>query len=773
MPSKTKQFALIIGASSSLLLYAAAVAQTKGKTKPDTTFQVRFERDVQPVLSKCVGCHTGKDAAAGINLAGKHTVASLLKNRTLWEKVAQNVDSGAMPPAGSTPLTMKERDALVACIQVVHSQADCKLEDPGRVTMRRLNREEYNNTVRDLFGIDIRPADAFPSDDVGYGFDNIGDVLSVSPLLMEKYLAAAEKISEAVINTPESRVKTSKFDVAKLPIVSGDKGRFYSNGAMTIEHTFAKPGEYLLKIRAFGEQAGNEVCKMGVSVNGQRVATIEVPAQEIRPENYDASLEIKTPGTHKVTVEFLNDFYDEKATNPRKRDRNLAILGVELVGTGNDLLPVSETHKKFFGDQLANPNKTEAAQKVLTRLARRAYRRPVKSEEVERLLRYVALAKKEGESFEKGMQLAVQAMLVSPHFLFRVETDPEPNNPKAKRMLTDLELATRLSYFLWSSMPDEELLALAEKKQLSKPAILQAQVKRMLKSPKAAALADNFGEQWLTLRNLSSVAPDPGRFPSFNEKLKKAMLTETKMFFSAVVKEDRSVLDFIDARYTFLNEPLAKHYGIEGVTGENFRKVTLANADRGGLLTQASILTVTSNPTRTSPVKRGKWVLEQMLGTPPPPAPPNVPELDKKGKLEGTLRQRMEQHRENPACASCHARMDPLGFGLENFDAVGAWRTKDEGAVIDSSGTLPNGKTFRGAAQLKTILLDKKGQFTKNLAEKLLTYAIGRGLTYTDKCQVETLVKSVEKQGYRFSSLVSAVVQSDPFRKRRGDGDLK
>lgn len=772
MTSKTRQLGWILGLSSSVLLYAAATAQTKGKTAPNAAMQARFERDVQGVLGKCVGCHTGAMAAGGINLAGKHTVSELTQKREMWEKVARVVEGGSMPPEGSPGLTQKERDALASCIEVVQSQADCKLQDPGRVTMRRLNREEYNNTVRDLFGLDLRPANAFPSDDVGYGFDNIGDVLSVSPLLMEKYLAAAEKISEAVISTPESRIKVAKFDVTKLPITSGDKGRFYSNGAMTLDYTFPKAGDYLLKIRAYGEQAGKESCKMGVSLDGQRVSEIEVPAQEIRPENYEAALSVKAAGAHKVTVEFLNDFYDPMAANPRRRDRNLAILGVELTGTAGDLAPVSEAHKKFFGSQFSNPNKMDAARKILTALARRAYRRPVKPAEVERLLKYVAIAKKEGDSFEKGMQLAVQAMLVSPNFLFRVETDPDPNNPKAKRVITDLELATRLSYFLWSTTPDEELLGLAEKNQLSKPTILDAQVKRMLKHPKAAALADNFAEQWLTLRMLSSCAPNPGQFPTFNDKLKAAMLTETKMFFSSVVREDRSVLEFIDARYTFLNEPLAKHYGIEGITGDNFRKVTLASNDRGGLLTQASILTVTSNPTRTSPVKRGKWVLEQMLGTPPPPPPPNVPELEK-GQLTGTLRQRMEQHRKNPACASCHARMDPLGFGLENFDAVGAWRTKDADAAIDSSGVLPNGKKFAGAAQLKTILMEKKGQFTKNLAEKLLTYAIGRGLTHTDKCQVDAVVNSVEKQGYRFSALVSAVVQSDPFRKRRGDGESK
>lgn len=772
MLSKTKALGLSLGISSSLLLFAAATAQVKGKVPPNTALQARFDKEVQGFVGKyCVGCHTGKDAAAGVNLAGKHSLSELTKNRDAWIKVAHNVESSSMPPAGSPMPTQKERDLLTACIEAIQSQADCSLQDPGRVTMRRLNREEYNNTVRDLFGIDFRPADAFPSDDVGYGFDNIGDVLSVSPLLMEKYLTAAEKISQAVIPTPESRMKAQKFDLSKLPHSNGANGVLATNGLIALTYDFAKQGEYLLRIRAYGQQAGNEPVKVAIKVDGTAVSEFEVPNEENKPLNYDAALNV-APGSHKVTVEFLNDFYDPNAKNPNRRDRNLIVLGLEITGNASDLKPLTEIQKKFAGSVLSSPNKQAAARKLLTTLARRAYRRPVKSADVDRLMRYLEVAKKEGESFEQGLQLAIQAMLVSPNFLFRVEVDPEPNNPRAKRAITDFELATRLSYFLWSTQPDEELLTLAEKKQLSKPAVLDAQVKRMLKDPKAAALADNFAEQWLTLRILNNVAPDPGRFPTFNDKMKQAMLNETKMFFQSIVKEDRSILEFIDSKYTFLNESLAKHYGIPGVTGDNFRKVVLANNDRGGLLTQASILTVTSNPTRTSPVKRGKWVLEQMLGTPPPPAPPNVPELDK-GKLTGTLRQRMEQHRVNPACASCHARMDPLGFGLENFDAVGAWRTKDENVAIDASGKLPNGKSFNGPGQLKAILLEKKGQFTKNLAEKLLTYATGRGLTYTDKCQVDDVVKSVEKKGYRFSALVSAVVQSDPFRKRRGDGELK
>jgi hypothetical protein len=387
----------------------------------------------------------------------------------------------------------------------------------------------------------------------------------------------------------------------------------------------------------------------------------------------------------------------------------------------------------------------------------------------------VKLAQKEGESFERGIQLAVQAALVSPHFLFRVELDRSPNDPGSKRLLDSYEMASRLAYFLWSSMPDDALFALAEQGKLQDPQVLEQQVKRMLQDPRAAALADNFAGQWLTLRKLNDVTPDPGRFPTFNDELRKAMRTETELFFEAVVKEDRSVLDFLDGKFTYLNEPLARHYGVEGVTGKQFRRVELTGDQRGGVLTQASVLTVTSNPTRTSPVQRGKWVLEQILGTPPPPPPGAVPLLpdEQHGELKGTLRQRMEQHRKDPECATCHARMDPLGFGLENYDAVGRWRTRDGDSPVDSSGELPDGRRFNGPAQLIAILKAQKSQFVHSLAERMLTYAIGRGMESYDKCNLDAIVRSVAAKDHRFSALVTEVVLSDPFRKRRGDGGQK
>ncbi len=745
-------------------------ARTSGAAAPIT-----FEKQVRPLIVKyCVGCHTGKASQGGISLGQYKSTAQVLNGRIVWEKVSVNVSAGNMPPPTAPQPSRKERAIISGWIDSTLSQADCALEDPGRVTMRRLNRGEYNNTIRDLFGLDLKPADSFPSDDVGYGFDNIGDVLSISPILMEKYLSAAEKVAESAIVLPGAAPATTRYEGEKLPNVEGtfantDNRILASNSEVGVEHDFKVGGEYALRVRAFGQQAGPEVVRMGLRLDGQELKTEEVRGSQEKPEVFEIKIPVKA-GKRRFAAAFLNDFYNANAQGGG-RDRNLILDYLEIQGPFGVAPELPESHRRIFrGLKAAGANDTETARRILAEFARRAYRRPVVKTEVDRLVRYVDVAKKMGEPFERGIQLAVQAVLVSPHFLFKVEIDPNPNDPKSRRLLNDYELAARLSYFLWSSMPDETLYELAGKGKLKDAAVLMAQAKRMLKDPKARALAENFGGQWLTLRNLGNFSPDPKLFPSWNDSLRSAMRSETERYFEAIAREDRSILEFIDSNYTFLNEALASHYGIPGVKGDEFRRVTLVSRARGGVLTQASILAVTSNPTRTSPVKRGKWVLEQMLGTPPPPPPPGAGELKDEGEaLKGTLRQRMVQHREDPGCASCHSRMDPIGFGLENFDAIGAWRAKDGSEPVDASGTLPGGKPFKGPGELKQILLGKKQLFVRNLSEKLLTYAIGRGVESTDKCNIDDMAKSVAAKGYRFSALVNAVIQSDPFRKRRGD----
>lgn len=795
-PRKIRSFVLPLAFTlpPALLVYAAATAQVRGKAnrKPAAaaakpvadaallkTADVDFKKSVLPFVQKyCIGCHGPGKPQAEVSFLKFKDSASVLKDRTVWEHASKTITGGYMPPQNAPQPSQAERDAVVGWIDGFLSQADCKLEDPGRVTMRRLNREEYNNTVRDLLGVNVRPGDEFPSDDVGYGFDNIGDVLTISPLLMEKYLKAAEVVARAAIVTPDAEVKSARISADKLTGDGGvgENGRIIaSNGAAGVSHAFPKEGEYLLRVRAYAQQAGPEPARMAIQFNDKEIKKVEVKATEESPAVYE--VKVKTgAGSQRVAAAFLNDYYNPQDPNPNNRDRNLGVDYIEIVGPIGITGEVPASHRRLIPVKPTKQNQEQIARKSLADLARRAYRRPVTKAEVERLVRVVKLVEKEGEGFERGMQLAVQAVLVSPHFLFRVEVDSKPNDPKAKRVINDYELASRLSYFLWSSMPDEELFRLASNKQLQKPSILMAQVRRMMKSPKARALADNFATQWLTLRTLNNMTPDTRQFPTFNKDLREAMRQETLLFFETVVKEDRSILDFIDGKFTFVNEPLAKHYGIEGISGNTFKRVALDGTQRAGVLSQASILTVTSNPTRTSPVKRGKWVLEQFLGTPPPPAPPNVPLLDdqaKKGQLTGTLRQQMEQHRKDPLCASCHTRMDAIGFGLENYNAVGAWRTQDGASEIDPSGTLPGGKSFKGPAELRAILKAQKGLFVRNLSEKMLTYALGRGLESTDKCEVDSISAAVTKNGYKFSSLITAVVQSEPFRKRRGDGGNK
>jgi hypothetical protein len=767
--------ALMVGAvAAPAAKRPAKKATPAAATKPDP-----FAADIKPVIDKyCVACHTGPSASAGVNLARDRSGDAVLKNRKLWESVARTVEAGHMPPQGMPQPTQEQRDLVVAWLDAAITQADCALDDPGRVTMRRLNREEYNNTVRDLVGVNLRPADEFPSDDVGYGFDNIGDVLSISPLHMEKYLAAADRISRAAIVTPEGTNKPARLEASRL-----DGGADFTEtqsrelgteqGEIIAEHTFPQDGEYLIKVGAWAQQAGPDVARMAARFDGAEVARVEVKATQKTPEVYPFRVTTQA-GKRRFAVSFLNNYKDLENADPKLRgDRNLFVDFVEIVGPlGVEKGALPASHRRILYKRPATKaQEVDVARDILKRFASRAYRRPATDAEVTRLLRYVRMARAEGESFERGVQLAVQAVLVSPHFLFRVELDKEPANPKARHLVSSYEMASRLSYFLWSSMPDDALLALAAKNKLQDPKVLAAQVKRMLKDPKARALSENFAVQWLTLRNLANVNPDPDRFPTWNDKLRTAMRRESELFFADVVREDRSVLNLIDAKFTYLNGPLARHYGIDGVEGEQFRRVALGDGRRGGVLTQASVLTVTSNPTRTSPVKRGKWVLEQLLGTPPPPAPPGVPELEEqKGPIVATtVRQRLEEHRKNPACASCHQRMDPIGFGLENFDPTGAWRARDGEQAIDASGELTGGQKFNGPVELKKILLAKKTQFVRAFSTKLLTYALGRGIESYDKCHVDDVALATSKNGYRFSALVTAVVQSDPFRQRRGD----
>jgi hypothetical protein len=742
------------------LLFASApsfaVADDEAQRAADA-----FRAHVQPLMEKfCVKCHSGEEPKGELAMAAFLERASVAEDRETWDKIVEKLRAGEMPPEDESQPTDSQRRQMIEWIDAGLARSDCGSQprDPGRVTLRRLNRNEYNNTIRDLVGIDFHPADDFPSDDVGYGFDNIGDVLSMPPILLEKYLAAADDITRRALGTDLVGLTTGEIEGGQL--LDGGVRFLTSQGDVSNKTRLHGEGLYILRVKAWGDQAGDEPVKMGLHFDDKLVRTVEVKAVKDYPQTYEAWITTKG-GRHRVAASFLNDYY--QPGQPAPNDRNLAVIGLELMG------PYPAPYKQVVLREHTPEDRPALAREIVGTFMARAFRRPSTDAEIDRVMQLVELATAEGESFAGSIAVAVQAMLVSPHFLFRVELDPEGDDPHAVRVLNDFELATRLSYFLWSSMPDEELFALARQGVLGER--LEAQVRRMLADPKSRALVEHFAGQWLQLRNLDTSKPDNDVYPGFDDALRRAMRTETEQFFAAILREDRSVLEFIDADFTFVNERLAKHYGIPDVKGNEFRRVSVDRERRGGVLGQASVLTVTSNPTRTSPVKRGKWVLDNLLGTPPPPPPADVPPLAEEGEvLTGSLRERMEQHRSKAICASCHKSMDPLGFGLENYDGIGAWRENDGKFEIDASGTLPGGESFAGPRELKEILKARKDDFVRCLAEKLLTYGLGRGVEYSDRCTVEDIAQVAKEHDYKFSSLVLAIVQSDAFGKRKAKG---
>lgn len=752
---------------------------------PSARDAAAFRQTVEPFLARhCVGCHNEKLRSGEVDLAALREVQRAFHERQVWEQALRKIRTGEMPPPGSPRPPEASVAAVTRWIEELMERQDRALKpDPGRVTARRLNRPEYNNTVRDLLGVDLDPAADFPADDSGYGFDNIGDVLSLSPVLMEKYLAAAERIVRAAIDLPRKvqptmeRYQSPRTRRTKDTV--GGRMLIYSpRGAAEVRHRFAFDGEYEMRIQVGDRRKdGSPPIRYVLTLNGKPVAEHDVEPGDYKNRIFDYRF-TATRGEHTLGGFFPPEALAlaEQAREPLKPNQKPPEDGrivytdfLEVRGPFRVDEPASRRRLLVCG--LTPPEQNRAcAQRILGPLARRAFRRPLRPGELDRLLSIYALAREEGEPFDQAIGYAVQAVLVSPHFLFRIEQDPDPRQPDAIRLLNDHELATRLSYFLWSAPPDAALDRAADRGELRELTELERQALRMLRDPKAQALVENFAGQWLHLRNLESVKPDPERFPDFDEGLRVAMQRETELFFAHVVREDRPILDFLDAPYTFVNERLAEHYGFAGVAGDEFRRVDLDGVQRSGLLTHAGILTISSYPTRTSPVIRGKWILENILGAPPPPPPPDVPELkEEEVGNTGSLRQQMEKHRANPVCASCHARMDTIGFGLENYDAIGRWRTHDGNFPVEAGGVL-GGKSFGTPAELKGLLRQDASEFARCLTEKMLTYALGRGLTRSDRATVQAVVKDLERNDYKFSTLVLGIVRSMPFRMRRGDG---
>ena len=759
---------------------AAAAEMDQTTPRPQPASAEVFHAQVLPFLKKhCVECHGAEEPMAGLTFHDVKSPDEVTDKRKRWEKILKLLRFQVMPPEDhDVQPSQAEREAVVAWLDKKLFFVDCTLAgNSGRVTIRRLNRNEYNNTIRDLLGVDFKPADDFPSDDVGNGFDNIGDVLTLPPLLLEKYVEAAEAIVDRAILTAGDAGDSTRFVGDQLKSEGGRQAAanfvmMASIGHVYQDFEFPVAGKYLLRAEAAADQAGPEPARMSLRLDGKQVRLFDIKGHR-KPGEYEVQVEVPR-GRHQVAAAFVNDYYMPKAPNPKDRDRNLAVRFLEVRGPLDAKPP--ESHQQLIFTRPDDKQTVEqAATKILQAFMPRAFRRPVDDNEVQRLVKLVRFVMDQEDSFERAIQVGLQAVLVSPHFLFRVEHDPEKNDADAQQAgksayrLNHYEIASRLSYFLWSSMPDEELFTLAAERRLGERQVIERQVQRMLKDERSDALVEHFIGQWLNLRNLDEVTPDTDRFQTFTPELKRDMVRETEMFARTIIRENRSILDFLDADFTYVNQRLAEHYGIPEIQGDTFQRVALPANQRAGVLTHASILTLTSNPTRTSPVKRGKWILENILGNEPPPAPPNVPdfEITAKANPQATLRQQLEKHREHPGCASCHKTLDPLGFGFENFDAVGRWRDQDGDAPIDASGTLPGGETFSGPVELVRILKKSDRDFGRCFTEKLLTYALGRGLEYYDRCAVDRILDAVAEQEYRFQVLATHVALSQPFLMRQ------
>jgi hypothetical protein len=755
------------------------------------------------VLNKyCVTCHNDTRRTGGLSL--EHAdLTDVPKGAETWEKVVRKLRVGMMPPPGMPRPAPAQIDELAAYFETALDRAATETPHPGRTAMHRLNRAEYANAVRDLLALDVDAAALLPPDDESSGFDNIADVLTISPSLMERYLSASWNISRQAVGNlniaPSTVVYRVRPDLSQDHHVDGLPPG--TRGGMLVRHTFPLDGEYTVKLRlwrnTFDLMRGMEdPHNIEIAMDGQRLTLVTAGGREEflkmaeNPGTFGAELDkrltVTVPvkaGVHTLwaTTVLRSHAVRDDLVKPFLRT---TVDGLDIMGDPSvDRLTIegpraatgpgdTPSRRKIFICAPASPTNEEAcARKILSSLARAAYRRPVDKQTIDTLIDFYRKGRASASgriAFDRGIESALQFVLASPEFLIRFENDPPAVARNAAYRLDDIALASRLSFFLWSSLPDEQLLTLASQGKLSEPAVLEQQVKRMLADARSEALITNFAEQWLHLRNLKSATPDLEAFPDFDDNLRQAMKEETSLFFDSIVREDRSIVDLLNADYTFINERLARHYGIPDIYGSQFRRVKVTSEARRGLLGQASLLTVTSYPNRTSPVERGKWVLTNLLGVPPQPPPPNIPTLPD-ATADGrvlSLRERMEKHRANPTCAGCHRVMDPIGFALESYDGIGRWRKTEDGAPIDTSGTLFNGATVDGVVGLRRSLVAQPEIFVGVMTEKMLTYALGRGLEYYDMPAVRRIVREAKTKDFRFSSIVLGVARSTPFQMK-------
>ncbi|HVD92742.1 MAG TPA: DUF1592 domain-containing protein [Vicinamibacterales bacterium] len=819
-----------------LLVITAILGSAQQDQKPASILNAAstdgFESLVKPFVAKnCISCHGNEKHKRELNLESFTSATTLIEERDHWDDVVTKLRHREMPPDEEPQPPEHQRQAVAEWLARELARIDrVTPPNPGRVTARRLNRAEYNNTIRDLLGLDLRAADDFPQDDSGYGFDNIADVLSLSPALMEKYISAGDRIARAALFGPpvltptltrlrsdgrragDARTFPAQYDVTGISLPN----------AFHAMHRVPVDAEYVVRIGLGGQRpAGSDPITVTLWVDDRESASLTFDPEHAARFDDDrqdfggqtTQFRVKLPaGDHELAVaiprifeglpaslggpnpskrpevarkEFTQpkDATPEKIAQARKRfeETEAELQKIPLNGVRVSSVDIGGPYSQITGPSPASARKiytcghrngehqSWCVSRIMTDLARRAFRRPVAAGEVQKYVALVRKAQQDEGSFDEGLAVGIQALLVSPDFLFRIERNPSGARPALTRVISQHELAARLSYFLWASMPDEALRRAADAGTLRDPGALTAQVRRMLQDPRAHALAEQFGGQWLQFRALESITRNRERFPDFEDYLRLSMRRETELFVEHVISDDRSILDFIDAKYSFLNERLARHYGIAGVSGPEFRRVDLTGTPRGGVLTQASVLTVSSYATRTSPVLRGKWILDNLLNAPPPAPPPDVPNLDEAAiGTAASMRAQLEAHRKDPICASCHRRMDPLGFGLENFDAVGAWRTTDGKFPIDASGFLPDGDEFHGPEELRTVLKNQQQDFARCLTSKLLTYALGRGLERYDTRTVRQIADRLPAHGYKFSALVLEIVNSLPFQQRRG-----
>ena len=761
----------------------------------------------------CVACHNSKAKIGGLVL-DHADLTNVPAQAEMWEKVIKKLRTGAMPPFGMPKPDKASVDEFATLIETSIDKAAAAKPNPGRPALHRLNRAEYANSIRDLLALKIDGTDFLPADDASFGFDNVANVLGLSPALQERYIAAAGKISRLAVGDPSTGPIVDTYrvrsDISQDDHIEGLP--LGTRGGVLIHHNFPLDGEYVIKVKLlkstvdllFGGNAQDETLE--IALNGERVKALTInpkrkdePGAEVKvksdgfdpaaatklsmsqpPDSLEARVFVKA-GPQTVTAAFLKKSFGpvedlvepfERSTFDPSDPRGLPHVLSVSIGGPFDAKGSGDTPSRrriFICHPATTAEEMPCARKIVSTLVRRAYREPVSDADLETLLGFYQEGRNPG-TFESGIEMALRRILASPQFVFRFERDPSGVVPDTNYRISDLDLASRLSFFLWSSIPDDELITLASHGKLKNPTVLEQQVRRMMADSRSQALVDNFAGQWLYLRNLRGVAPDLEEFPNFDDNLRQAFKQETELFFGSIMHEDHNVLDLLNANYTFVNDRLARHYGIPNVDGSQFRRVTVTEDARRGLLGQGSILTVTSVATRTSPVQRGKWLLENMMGTPPHPPPAGVPPLKENaaGAKELTVRERMEQHRADPACAGCHKVLDPLGFALDNFDAVGAWRTLGEGGTpIDASGVLADGTKVSGPVDLRNALLSRPNVFVGTMTEKLMTYALGRGVEYYDMPAIRAIVRDAARNDYRFSSLIMGVVKSAPFQMRR------